>query len=52
MILAQQFRSLWGNRPLLADLYALPLHALLLCQITTDFLSLDRNRNVKNGNSV
>ena len=28
MTLAQQFPSLWGNRSLLADLYALPLHGL------------------------
>ena len=28
MILAQQFPSHWGNRPLLADLYALSLHGL------------------------
>ena len=28
MILAQQFPSRWGNRPLLADLYVLSLHGL------------------------
>ena len=51
MILAQQFPSLWGNRSLLADLYELSLHGLseheskgnMYRQLTTDFLSLDRN---------
>ena len=54
MILAQQFPTLWGNRSLLADLYALLLHGLseheskanMYHQLTADFLSLDRNQNV------
>ena len=51
MILAQQFPSVWGNRSLLVDSYALSLHGLSeheskgnMCrQLTTDFLSLYRN---------
>ena len=51
MVLAQKFPSLWGNRSLLADLHALSLHGLskheskgnMYHQLTTDFLSLDKN---------
>ena len=51
MALAQKFPSLWGSRSHLADLYALSLQGLSeheskgnMCrQLTTDFLSLDRN---------
>ena len=54
MILAQQFPSLWRNKSLIADLYVLSLHGLsehesqgdMYCQLTTDFLSLDRHQNV------
>ena len=43
--------SIWGNRFLLADLYVLSLHGLseheskgnMYCQLTTEFVSLDRN---------
>ena len=53
MILARQFPSLWGNRSLLADLHALLLHGLseheimenMYRQVTTNFLSLDKNQN-------
>ena len=50
-VLFEQFLSLWENRPLLADLYALSIHRLLkceskwnmYCELTADFLNLDRN---------
>ena len=53
MILAQLFHSLWRNKSLLADLYALSLHGLsehenkenIYAQRTTDFLCPDRNQN-------
>ena len=52
MIIAQQFPSLWGNRSLLADLYASSLHKLseheskgnMYSRLTTNFLRLDRNQ--------